>query len=41
MKNIFIRGSVLRYVHLKKDYINTNLLEDSARLDHKQANEVQ
>lgn len=39
MKNMFIRGSVIRYVHLKKEYINATLLEDSSRLDHRQARE--
>jgi U6 snRNA-associated Sm-like protein LSm2 len=31
VKNIFIRGSVVRYVHLPADAIDTALLEDASR----------
>ncbi|KAK9453013.1 hypothetical protein V1511DRAFT_506260 [Dipodascopsis uninucleata] len=31
VKNIFIRGSVVRYVHLPADAIDTALLEDATR----------
>lgn len=31
LKNLFIRGSNIRYVHLKKSLVDCNLLQDAAR----------
>lgn len=31
LKNLFIRGSNIRYVHLKKSFVDCNLLQDAAR----------
>jgi hypothetical protein len=31
VKNIFIRGSVVRYVHLPASAVDVQLLEDAAR----------
>jgi len=31
VKNIFIRGSVVRYVHLPADKVDRSLLEDACR----------
>lgn len=31
MKNVFIRGSVVRYVHLPASSVDTQLLEDATR----------
>ncbi|KAH3901818.1 Sm-like protein LSM2 SCDLUD_001600 [Saccharomycodes ludwigii] len=31
VRNIFIRGSNIRYVYLKKNMIDTNLLQDATR----------
>ncbi len=31
MKNVFIRGSVVRYVHLPGQAVDTALLEDATR----------
>lgn len=31
VQNLFIRGSVVRYVHLPADSVDTALLEDAAR----------
>lgn len=31
VKNAFIRGSVIRYVHLPADVVDTQLLQDSTR----------
>ena len=31
MKNVFIRGSVVRYVHLPGSAVDTALLEDATR----------
>lgn len=31
MKNVFIRGSVVRYVHLPAGSVDTQLLEDATR----------
>ena len=31
VKHVFIRGSVVRYVHLPKDEVDIQLLQDSAR----------
>ncbi|ODQ82647.1 hypothetical protein BABINDRAFT_56471 [Babjeviella inositovora NRRL Y-12698] len=31
VRNLFIRGSTVRYVHLKKESVDTNLLQDAAR----------
>lgn len=31
MKNIFIRGSVVRYVHLPHNAVDVTLLEDATR----------
>jgi len=40
VKNCFIRGSVVRYVHLPSEHVNTNMLQDTARLEAKQAKEA-
>jgi len=34
LKNIFIRGSVIRYMHLPKDDIDTDILQDATRREH-------
>ncbi|SCU83569.1 LAME_0C05666g1_1 [Lachancea meyersii CBS 8951] len=31
VRNIFIRGSTVRYVYLDKNMVDTNLLQDAAR----------
>ncbi|EDO16285.1 hypothetical protein Kpol_1053p22 [Vanderwaltozyma polyspora DSM 70294] len=31
VRNIFIRGSTVRYVYLQKSMVDTNLLQDAAR----------
>ncbi|KAK9461467.1 u6 snrna-associated sm-like protein lsm2 [Lipomyces oligophaga] len=31
VKNVFIRGSVVRYIHLPAAAVDTNLLEDASR----------
>lgn len=31
VRNVFIRGSTVRYVHLHKESVDTNLLQDAAR----------
>lgn len=31
MKNVFIRGSVVRYIHLPANAVDTALLEDATR----------
>ncbi|CCE90565.1 Sm-like protein LSM2 TDEL_0B04360 [Torulaspora delbrueckii] len=31
VRNIFIRGSTVRYVYLNKNMVDTNLLQDAAR----------
>mmetsp|Transcript_29617 Transcript_29617/g.40902 ORF Transcript_29617/g.40902 Transcript_29617/m.40902 type:complete len:97 (-) Transcript_29617:164-454(-) len=33
VKNCFIRGSVVRYVHLPPSEVDTQLLQDSARIE--------
>ncbi|KAF2151372.1 U6 snRNA-associated Sm-like protein LSm2 [Myriangium duriaei CBS 260.36] len=37
VKNVFIRGSVVRYVHLPANVVDTPLLEDAARREAAQA----
>lgn len=37
VKNIFIRGSVIRYVHLPADEVDVELLQDASRRDAAQA----
>lgn len=39
VKNAFIRGSVVRFVHLRKEDVNIDMLQDSARLEQKQVSE--
>ena len=34
VKNVFIRGSVVRYVHLNANNVDTALLEDATRRTH-------
>ncbi|MCJ1413285.1 U6 snRNA-associated Sm-like protein LSm2 [Ptychographa xylographoides] len=47
VKNVFIRGSVVRYVHLPGAAVDTALLEDATRrgsfvsFDHRQASKLQ
>ena len=36
VKNCFIRGSTVRYVQLPKDEVDTDLLQDSTRIESKQ-----
>lgn len=31
VRNLFIRGSTIRYIHLKSSYVDTNLLQDASR----------
>lgn len=33
VKNCFIRGSVVRYIHLSKEHVNTELLQDATRVE--------
>ena len=33
LKNVFIRGSVVRYVQVPPDEVDTQLLQDAARKD--------
>lgn len=40
MRSVFIRGSVVRYVHMKKTDLDVDLLLDSTRLAHKLAKEA-
>eukprot|EP01122_Echinamoeba_exundans_P004267 TRINITY_DN14282_c0_g1_i1.p1 TRINITY_DN14282_c0_g1~~TRINITY_DN14282_c0_g1_i1.p1 ORF type:complete len:104 (+),score=26.43 TRINITY_DN14282_c0_g1_i1:15-326(+) len=40
VKNSFIRGSVVRYVHLPKADVNTQMLQDSSRLEAKQGRDA-
>jgi U6 snRNA-associated Sm-like protein LSm2 len=35
VKTCFIRGSVVRYVHMPKEHVDVQLLQDSARLEAK------
>ncbi|XP_055331523.1 U6 snRNA-associated Sm-like protein LSm2 [Paramacrobiotus metropolitanus] len=37
VKNIFIRGSVIRYVHLPAEEVDVELLQDASRRDAQQA----
>lgn len=37
VKNIFIRGSVIRYVHLPAEEVDVELLQDASRRDAAQA----
>jgi len=37
VKNVFIRGSVVRYVHLPAAAVDTTLLEDATRRESAQA----
>lgn len=30
-RSVFIRGSTIRYIHLKPAYVDTNLLQDASR----------
>ncbi len=34
VRNIFIRGSTVRYVYLNKNMVDTNLLQDATRREH-------
>ena len=38
MRNCFIRGSVVRYVQLPADEVDTQLLQDAARKEAMQSN---
>jgi len=40
VKNCFIRGSVVRYVHIPKEHVDVELLQDSARVEAKQLKEA-
>uniref|UniRef100_A0A6B2LU80 U6 snRNA-associated Sm-like protein LSm2 n=1 Tax=Arcella intermedia TaxID=1963864 RepID=A0A6B2LU80_9EUKA len=40
VKNCFIRGSVVRYVHIPKEHVDIPLLQDSARLEATQLKEA-
>jgi hypothetical protein len=37
VKNCFIRGSVVRYVQIPKNEVDTDLLQDAARREHEKA----
>jgi len=39
VKNCFIRGSVIRYVHIPKEHVDTELLQDATRAESKQSKE--
>eukprot|EP01126_Amoeba_proteus_P017075 TRINITY_DN1807_c0_g1_i2.p1 TRINITY_DN1807_c0_g1~~TRINITY_DN1807_c0_g1_i2.p1 ORF type:complete len:104 (+),score=20.33 TRINITY_DN1807_c0_g1_i2:95-406(+) len=39
VKNCFIRGSVIRYVHVPKDQVAVDLLQDASRTEAKHAKE--
>ena len=36
LKNAFIRGSVVRYVHLDPSHVDTTLLQDAARREYQE-----
>jgi U6 snRNA-associated Sm-like protein LSm2 len=40
VRNVFLRGSVVRYVHIPKEHVDIELLQDSARLEAKQLKET-
>lgn len=40
VKHIFIRGSVVRYIHLPKEHVDTDLLQESARRSARPAEET-
>jgi U6 snRNA-associated Sm-like protein LSm2 len=40
VKTCFIRGSVVRYVHINKADVNIELLQDSARVEAKSQKEA-
>jgi small nuclear ribonucleoprotein (snRNP)-like protein len=39
VKNCFIRGSVIRYVHIPKEHVDVDLLQDATRAESKQSKE--
>lgn len=39
VKNCFIRGSVVRYVHVPANHVATDLLQDASRTEAKHAKE--
>ncbi|KAK5092787.1 U6 snRNA-associated Sm-like protein LSm2 [Exophiala xenobiotica] len=41
VKNVFIRGSVVRYVHLPASEVDRGLLEDACRREAAQGKQVQ
>jgi U6 snRNA-associated Sm-like protein LSm2 len=41
VKTCFIRGSVVRYIQLPKDSVDTQLLQDSARVEAREARKQQ
>ena len=41
VKNCFIRGSVVRYVHLPKDSVDLQLLQDASRVEARETKKMQ
>jgi len=37
VNNCFVRGSVVRYIHLPKEEVDTQLLQDATRRSHRHA----
>merc|ERR1712216_847311 len=37
VKNCFIRGSVIRYIHLPKEHVDTAMLQDATRREGREA----
>jgi U6 snRNA-associated Sm-like protein LSm2 len=35
LKNLFIRGSVVRYIQLPKEFVDPSVLEDATRRENK------
>lgn len=40
VKSCFIRGSVIRYVHVPAAHVDVDLLQDASRAEAKQAKET-
>lgn len=35
VSNVFVRGSVVRYIHVRKQDVDTDMLQDAARREYK------
>jgi U6 snRNA-associated Sm-like protein LSm2 len=40
VKNCFVRGSTVRYIHIPKDLVDVELLQDATRLEAREAKKV-